>query len=318
MTVKDYYKVLGVSKNASDSEIKKAFRKMAMQYHPDRHQGDKGAEEKFKEINEAYAVLSDSKKRKQFDMFGAEGFGQRFSQEDIFRNFDIGSIFKEMGYGGSGGDIFGDILGAGRQSGRSPFGRQGGGFNFDLGGKGFQQQRAQPTKGSDLEYELSITLEEAASGEEKQVAYRRGREKNEVKVKIPTGITDNQKLRLAGKGLSDVPGKPAGDLFFNIKVKEHPVFKREGNDLTIEREIKFSEAVLGMSLEVPSLTSESKKIKVPAGTQSNTIMRLKGQGMPVFRGGGKGDLYVKISIFIPKKLSSKQKKLVQGFAETEM
>ena len=316
MAAKDYYKILGVSKSAESSEIKKAFRNMAMKYHPDRHKGDKRAEEKFKEVNEAYAVLSDPKKRKQYDMFGAEGFHQRFSQDDIFRNIDLGNIFKDMGFGG--GDIFSQFSGTRRQgSSRSPFGQQGSGFDskFDFNNRFRQGYMNQPTKGTDLDYELSLSLEEAASGGEKQVVYRGGKEKKEIKVKIPAGIADGQKLRLAGKGLSDIPGLPAGDLFLNIKIQNHPVFKREGNDLFTEKEIKFSEAVLGTYLDIPTM-SRNKKMKIPAGTQSNTRMRLKGQGMPVFRGKGNGDLYIKLIISVPKKLTKAQKKLMQDMAKT--
>ena len=316
MSAKDYYKVLGVSKQSGESEIKKAFRNMAMKYHPDRHKGDKRAEEKFKEVNEAYAVLSDPKKRKQYDMFGAEGFHQRFSQEDIFRNIDLGSLFRDLDFGG--GDIFSQFFGAGRQhSSRSPFGQQRGGGGFDSGFdiNGFQHGGMdQPTKGTDLDYELQISLEEAAFGGEKQVIYKIGKERKEVKVKIPSGIADGQKLRLAGKGLSDIPGLPPGDLFFNIKILDHPIFKREGNGLFMEKEIKFSEAVLGISLVVPTI-SGNKKMTIPPGTQCNTKMRLKGQGMPVFRGKGNGDLYIKLIISVPKKLTRVQKKLLQDMAK---
>lgn len=320
MAAKNYYKILGVSKNAEGSEIKKAFRKQAMKYHPDRHKGDKRAEEKFKEINEAYAVLSDPKKKKQYDMFGAEGFQQRFSQEDIFRNFDLGSIFRDMSFG-AGGDVFSDFFGAGKQSTRrAPFGQRSEDFGFDSGFdiNGLQQGRVkQPTKGADLDYELSIDLEEAAFGGQKKVAYRVGREKKEITVKIPVGIADGQKLRLAGKGLSDIPRLPPGDLFFNIKIQNHPIFKREGNDLFIEKEIKFSEAVLGASLEIPTLDG-NKKIRIPPGTRSNTKMRLKGLGMPVFRDNKRGDLYAKLIISVPKRLTFTQKKLLQDVAKAGM
>ena len=319
MAAKDYYKILGVSKSAESSEIKKAFRNMAMKYHPDRHKGDKKAEEKFKEVNEAYAVLSDPKKRKQYDMFGAEGFHQRFSQDDIFQNIDLGSIFKEMGFGG--GDAFSQFFGSsGQSSGRSPFGQQKGGFGFgsEFDINGFRQgQMNRPTKGTDLEYDLHIALEEAASGEERKVAYKAGNEKNEIKVKIPVGIADGQRLRLAGKGLGDIPGLPKGDLFFNIKIQHHPLYQREGNDLFMEKEIQFSEAALGTSLEVPTI-SGNKKMKVPSGTQSGTKMRLKGQGMPVFSGKGNGDMYVKLVVMVPKKLSKAQKSLMQDVAKAGM
>jgi curved DNA-binding protein len=316
MATKDYYEVLGVLKGASDVDIKKAFRKLAMKYHPDRHKGDKRAEARFKEINEAYAVLKDPQKRKQYDMFGSEEFHQRFSQEDIFRNFDMDSIFKDMGFGA--GNIFSEIFGNRNRSQRgSPFGRQGGnfGFNSEFMGGGFQpEQRGRPTKGTDLDYNLFITLEDVAFGSEKKVVYRAGREKKEVKVKIPLGILDGQKLRLAGKGLRDIPGVPPGDLFFNIQVSEHPIFKREGKDLFIEKEIKFSEAVLGSSLEIPTLFG-TKKIKVPPGAQGNTKMRLKELGLPAFKGKGKGDLYVTLIISVPKKLTMEEKKLVRDLAK---
>lgn len=313
MPVKDYYKILGVSKKSGDPEIKKAFRSLAMKYHPDRHQGDKKSEEKFKEINEAYAVLSDSKKRKQYDMFGAEGFQQRFSQEDIFSNIDLSSIFRDMGFGGGGGAGFNQFFGNRHRSSRSPFGQQGGGFDFDVSGFG-EDPMDRPKKGTDLDFDLPISLEDAALGDEKELAYKAGGEKKEVKVKIPAGIADGQKLRLTGKGLKDIPDVPAGDLYLTIKIKEHPLFKREGNDLSIEKEILFSEAVLGASVEIPTFKG-NKKIKIPPGTQNNTKMRLKGQGMPFFNGKGHGDLYVAISISIPKKLNKTQKKLVQEIAK---
>jgi curved DNA-binding protein len=316
MAKKDYYETLGVTKGASDVEIKKAFRKLAMKYHPDRHKGDKRTEAKFKEINEAYAVLKDPKKRKQYDMFGSEEFHQRFSQEDIFSNFDMDSVFKDMGFGA--GNIFGEIFGNRKRSQRgSPFGGQGGnfGFNPEFMGGGFQPgQGGRLRKGTDLDYNLSITLEDVAFGSEKKVIYRAGREKKEVKVKIPPGILDGQKLRLAGKGLRDLPGGPPGDLFFNIQVLGHPIFKREGKDLLIEKEIKFSEAVLGSSLEIQTLFG-TKKIKVPSGTQSNAKMRLKALGLPDFNGKGKGDLYVTLIISVPKKLTMAEQKLVSDLAK---
>lgn len=319
MSGKDYYKILGVSKGASDSEIKKAYRKMAMKYHPDRHKGEKQTEEKFKQISEAYAVLSDNKKRKQYDMFGAEGFNQRFSQEDIFRNVDIDSIFGDFDF--NIGDMFGDLFGNRKQSSRrSSFDRQKGGQRFDFGfnGGGFNQgQMNRPAKGSDANYELSITLEEAAIGAEKKVAYRLGREKKEVKVRIPAGIADGQKLRLSGKGLNDYPGVPPGDLYFSIKVQDHPYFKREGNDLFVEKEIKFSDAVLGSSIDIVTMDG-TKKIKIPRGTQNNTKMRMKGLGMPFFKGHEKGDLYVKIAIEVPNKLTVSQRRLVQDMAKSGM
>ncbi|MCJ7594464.1 MAG: DnaJ domain-containing protein, partial [Desulfobacterales bacterium] len=197
MPSKDYYKVLGISRSATPEEIKKAYRKLAMQYHPDRNKGDKGAEAKFKEISEAYAVLSDGEKRKQYDRFGAEGFGRRFTQEDIFRDFDFGSIFKEFGFGGGGRGqqhIFSQVFGGG---GRGQSRGQGSPFNAS-----YDRFSGQPhaVKGQDLVYELSLTLEEAAATTSKIVSYSDGGSQEKVSVKVPAGISTGKKLRLQGKG----------------------------------------------------------------------------------------------------------------------
>ena len=191
----DYYEVLGVKKDSSAQDIKKAYRKLAMKYHPDRNKGDKEAEEKFKKISEAYAVLSDPEKRKQYDTFGASGFQQRYSQEDIFRGFDLGDILKEFGLGGLGGGF----RASGSQG--SPFET----FFFQSGGPGagresFRPGAQQPVKGSDLTYELSVSLNEILSGSQKTISLRRENRTENVSVKIPKGIKAGQKLRLAGKG----------------------------------------------------------------------------------------------------------------------
>jgi curved DNA-binding protein len=302
MAAKDYYHILGVAKNASDEEIKKAYRKLAMKYHPDRNPNKKEAEERFKEINEAYAVLSDKEKRKQYDTFGAEGFQQRFSQEDIFRGFDfdeiLSSLFggrgrRDFRFGGQSGVDFGDF-----------FGRQG----------GYQDTGRMSQRGEDIVYEMAISLEEAASGGEKRISYRKNGRLEEVSVKIPRGIPSGKKLRLAGKGKEGRNGGPPGDLYLQVSVREHPLFSQEGDDLTVEKEINFSEAVLGTTIEVPTLEG-MKKVKVPPGTQSHTKMRLKGLGMPHFQGEGKGDEYVKVIVKIPKKVSEKSRGLIQDLAK---
>jgi curved DNA-binding protein len=305
MTKRDYYEILGVEKKASEEEIKKAYRRLALQYHPDRNPDDKTAEEKFKEINEAYAVLSDAEKRKQYDMFGHAGFQERFSQEDIFRGFDIGDIFKDFGF--STDDIFGRIFGGRRGTARS--------FDFGdiFGGQGYQQGPV-PQKGQDLSAELFITLEEAVLGAEKKVPYRLGMKREEVSVKIPAGISEGKKLRLAGKGGQGVNGGPPGDLYFTIRIEPHPVFRREGDDLYVEKEIKFSQAALGASVEVPTLEG-TRNIKIPPGTKSNTKIRLKGYGAPHLKGGGRGDQYVQIVIGAPRKLTQKQRELIQALAD---
>jgi curved DNA-binding protein len=301
MATKDYYQILGVNKSAGDEEIKRAYRKLAMKYHPDKNPNKKEAEERFKEINEAYAVLSDKEKRKQYDTYGAEGFRQRFTQEDIFRGFDFDEILsglfggrgrREFRYGGRGGFDFGD---------------------FFSGQGAYQDMGRMPQKGEDILYELSISLEEAASGGEKRISYRKNGKIEEVSVRIPRGIETGKKLRLVGKGREGRRGSPPGDLYLQISVREHPVFTREGDDLIVEKEISFPEAVLGTMIEVPTLEGK-KRVKVPPGTQGHTKMRLKGLGMPHFQGEGRGDEFVKVLVRIPKKMTEKGKKLVEELA----
>ena len=307
----DYYEVLGIKKDSSTQDIKKAYRKLAMKYHPDRNKGDKEAEEKFKKISEAYAVLSDPEKRKQYDTFGASGFQQRYSQEDIFRGFDLGDILKEFGLGGLGGGF--------RTSGGegSPFET----FFFQSGGPGggrtsYRTAAQQPVKGSDLTYELSVSLNEILNGSEKTISLRRENKTENVSVKIPRGIKAGQKLRLAGKGSPSPYGGPPGDLFLIINEQPHPVFTRDGNNLIVEQRIPFSKACLGSEISLKSLEGKELKVKVPAGIQPHSKLRLKGHGLPAGKTGGRGDIYVKISIDIPINLSSEQKKLIKELAET--
>ncbi len=297
--------MLGVNRKASDEQIKKAYRKLALQYHPDRNPDDKTSEEKFKEINEAYAVLSDKEKRKKYDMFGHADFQQRFSQEDIFRGFDIGDIFKDFGF--STDDIFGRIFAGGRRGRARTID-----FGDVFGGSGFQRGSV-PHKGEDLTTDIKITLEEAVSGAEKKVSFRRNGSHEELSVKIPPGISEGKKLRLAGKGGEGPNGGPKGDLYLTVHVLTHPIFRRGGDDLYLEREIKFTEAALGATLEVPTMQG-TRTIKVPPGTRSNTKIRLKGYGVPHLKGKGKGDLYVRIVISTPKKLTGKQKELIEALA----
>jgi curved DNA-binding protein len=319
--MKDYYTLLGVSKTATADEIKKAYRQLALKYHPDRNKGNKEAEEHFKEINEAYAVLSDQEKRRQYDMFGAEGFRQRYSQEDIFQGFDIGDVLKDFGFGTS--DIFSVLFGGGGGRGRGrvryttyggPFGQQApgaGGADFsDYFGRG----GGAPAQGRDTTTDLTITLEEAAKGAEKLISLQRDGKTEKIAVKIPPGIDTGKKLRVAGKGERGPGGGPTGDLYVSVNVQKHPLFTREGADISIDWEIKFSEAALGTTIEVPTLNG-IKKVKIPAGASGNTKLRLKGEGMPHLQGRGKGDAYVRIVIKVPKKLSSKQKELVEGLAK---
>jgi DnaJ-class molecular chaperone len=294
MAQTDYYKVLGVDKKATADEIKKAFRKLAVKYHPDRNPGDNTAEDKFKEINEAYAVLSDAQKKEQYDTYGSSGFHQQYSQEDIFRNFDFGNVYKDMG-AGAGEDIFSRLFGGA----------------FARGGRG--GYRRGPVKGADLEMETDVSFRDAALGAEKLVAFRRNGKREELKVKIPAGVDSGSKIRIAGKGGQGEDGGQQGDLYLIIRVLPDPVFTRDGGDLFVDRPISFSAACLGTSLDVPTLEGD-KRIKVPAGIQPGTKIRLKGCGVKSLGSNTKGDLYVKISIHVPGDLNSEQKRLVEELA----
>ncbi len=298
----NYYQILGVKKDASEGDIKKAYRTLAMKYHPDHTKGDKSAEEKFKKISEAYAVLSDKKKRQEYDTFGSEGFHQRFSQEDIFRGFDFGNIFKEFGFGG--GDFF-----SGRPGGtRFSYGG-GSGFNFGAG----QQQQAR-VKGSDLVYELPLTLREVAAGTSKVITLQHQGNAENLTVKIPAGLTTGKKLRLAGKGNPSPYGGPPGDLYIKSQVLRDPQFSVEENDLYLDRELKLTEAILGATIAVPTIDDKQMSLKIPAGTRHGTKMRLAGHGLPAMKGSKKGDLFIRIQIKVPKQLNDEQRKLVEDLA----
>ena len=303
----DYYKILGIEKSADQEEVKKAYRKLALKYHPDRNPNNREAEEKFKKISEAYAVLSDKEKRKQYDTFGSDQFSRRYSQEDIFRNVDLNEILKSFGFGGFRGST------------------RRGGFTYTTDNDPFADlfrgsqtyYNNAPQKGEDLLYNLSITLEEAVSGAEKKISLRSGRNVNEITVKIPAGINTGKKLRLSGKGYPGTNNGPNGDLYLNVTVLPHPLFARDNNDIYIEKNISFSQAVLGCSIEIPTIEGSLKRIKVPAGTQCGTKIRMKGYGVPALKGSGSanGDQYVKITITVPKKPSSSQINLIKKLAE---
>ncbi len=302
MPESNYYKILGVSKNASDGEIKKAYRKLAMKYHPDHTKGDKNAEAKFKQISEAYAVLSDKKKRKQYDTFGSAGFQQRYSQEDIFKGFDFSNIFKEFGFGNA------DFSS-----------RKGGGMRFAFGnGSPFggcaRRQQAQ-IKGSDLVYELPLTIQEIATGASKTITLRhQGRSEN-ITVKIPKGMITGKKLRLAGKGEQSPYGGPPGDLYIQSKALDDPVYSVKGYNLYINRDIKLTQALLGTKIYVPTIEGKRLSLKIPAGTRHKTKMRLSGHGLSGMQSKAKGDLYVIIHVNMPKDLTTKQKRLIEKLAE---
>jgi curved DNA-binding protein len=314
---RDYYEVLGVKKTATEEEIKKAYRKLALQFHPDRNK-NKDAEEKFKTISEAYAVLSDKQKRAQYDQFGAAGFHQRYSQEDIFKGFDLGDLFKDLGFGS--GDFFTTAFGRGNKQyqtrTRGGYSQRPGGANFETifgGQEGFRSPQSGPTPQNDMVVPLQLSLKEAAFGTKKKVTYQIHGAGKEITVKTPPGISTGKKLRLAGKGSPNSFGGPPGDLYLNVVVLDDPVFRRDGDDLSVEKKVKFTEAVLGTTIEVPTLDG-NKTVKVPPGTQGNTKIRLKGFGIPNLDRGVKGDLYVKIVLGTPKNLTKKQREIIENLS----
>lgn len=361
---RDYYEVLGVDKSATPDAIKKAYRKLAMQYHPDRNPGDKTAEEKFKEINEAYEVLGNEDKRAQYDRYGHAAFEQGAGGS----GFDGFSGFTGFS-GGDYSDIFGDIF--------NMFGG-GGSSSYSSG-----SAKNGPRKGSDLRVNINITFEEAAFGCEKKIKLTRketctecggsgakpgtsaktcdkcggtgqmrvtqksilgmmqtvrtcdkcggsgqiietpcekcggsGTEKNvrSITVKIPAGVDTGSVLPLRGEGNAGERGGKNGDVYIVINVKPHEIFEREGYDVYLETPISFVDATLGCELKIPTLEG-NVKLKVPEGTQSGTVFKLKNKGITNLNGYGKGDEYVKVNVEIPKKLNSKQKAALREFAE---
>jgi len=297
----DYYKMLGVNKNASDEEIKKAYRKLAMKYHPDHAKGDKSAEEKFKSISEAYAVLSDKEKRHQYDTFGSTGFQQKYSQEDIFKGFDFSNIFNDLGFGNA--FSFGGGKGGTRFSfgGGSPFG---------------SQSRQSQMKGADLVYEIPLSLKEIASGTSKTISFQHKGKSENLTVKIPKGMITGKKVRISGKGESSPYGGDPGDLYIKSKIIDDPVFITDEYDLHINREIKLTEAILGTNISIPTIEGSDLNLKIPQGTKHKTKMRLGGMGIPVMHDKGKGDLYVTIHVNMPCNISPEQEKLIKKLSDT--
>ena len=356
MTKRDYYEILGVGKDASTDEIKRAYRRLAMKYHPDKNPGDKAAEDKFKECAEAYEVLSNPEKRKRYDQLGHEGLrGSGMHDYSHMNVQDIGDMFS---------DIFGDFFGGGRRS-RS------------------RSTANAPRRGFDLETTINLTLEEIASGAEKSIEFTRqdicsvcdgsgcakgkspttcpdcggsgqvqkaglggffqmvstcGRcqgtgkiitnpckkcrgtghvpKKRSVNIKIPAGVHEGQAVRVSGEGEPGTNGGPRGDLFCYVRVKAHPFLMRDGNDLIATVPLSITQATLGAMVDVPSL-SGMKQVKVAPGTQHGNIIRIKGAGLPDIRTGRKGDELIRVAVEIPKNLTSKQERLLRDFAATE-
>lgn len=292
----DYYETLGVARDADASTIKKAYRKLAQKYHPDRNPGDKQAEERFKKIAEAYAVLSDPEKRSQYDRFGDADFRQRFSHEDIFRNVDFGDIFGSFG----GEDLFSQLFG----------GRPGrGGFASHTG---FRQP---PRKGQDYSLKIQVPFRLAVTGGERRIDYRHNGRTEQLKVRIPAGIEPGSKLRVAGKGGPSPAGGKPGDLILEVGVDRDPVFSRDGSNLLVHISLPFSDICLGTSIEVPTLDAP-KRVKVPAGMQPGQKIRLKGFGVPASGRRSAGDLLVVIDVKVPQKLGDEQKDLLLKLRES--
>jgi len=363
-TKRDYYEILGVGKNAAKDEIKKAYRKLALQYHPDKNKSP-GAEEKFKEISEAYGVLSDDTKRAQYDRFGHAGIDNKYTQEDIFRNINFDDVFGDSGFGGGFGSIFDVFFGG-------------------MGGGGRPGKRS-PQRGSDLQYRLNISLEQAAHGFEAQFDVNRHetcpackgtaakpgtspkscptcrgsgqmrssrstpfgafttittctackgegkiisdpcekcrgqgtfQKTEKITLKIPAGVDTGTHLRVSGKGDAGTRGAPPGDLYVLIYVKPHSVFERRGSDVYMELSISFPQAVLGDEVEIPTLNGRVE-LKIPAGTQPETVFRLRGKGVKRLDGRGSGDQHVKIALKVPEKPSQEERILIERLAEIE-
>jgi molecular chaperone DnaJ len=291
MAEKDYYDILGVKKTAAADEIKKAYRSLAKRFHPDKNKGNKDAENKFKEISEAYAVLSDKEKREQYDRLGKEAFRQGGSGGgnpfqgggNPFAGFD----FSQFGGAGAGGRARG---------GRRPGGGGGAGGFTDIfsdlfGGGGFEQG---PEKGADLEAELTIDFRDAILGTTMDLTING----NRVKVKIPEGVADGQRIRLRGKGSPGAAGGPAGDLNVLIHIRPHPLFERRGDDIYIDLPIKVGEAIRGGEVEVPTIHGPVRA-RIPAATQGGQTFRLRGKGVKK-KGGTHGDHYYRVEITVPK------------------
>ena len=331
----DYYKELGVDKGTSDEEIKKAYRKLALKHHPDRNPGNKSAEDKFKAISEAYAVLSDPDKRKQYDMVGDAKFHQAYSSEDIFRGTDFSQVFRDFNMAG-GEDIFSRIFGGGfagagaggrgRSSGRGFGGGQGnmGGMSgnpfgqggFDPFGGASGGGGGAPPPGQDVEYPLQISFLDAWRGCERQVSFRLGDgSKRDFRMKIPAGVKDGGRLRVPGKGVASPYGGQPGDVHIIIQISPNAQFERVADDIHTKLKIKPSTAFLGGSAEVDT-PEGSKNVKIPAGMQAGTKLRLKGLGFPYpGKSAARGDLYAILEVDIPKSLTPDQEQAVKALQE---
>ena len=297
-----YYEILGAKRNASQSEIKKGYRRLARKYHPDVNPGDRSAEERFKQIQEAYGVLSDPEKRKFYDQKGYYRDGQQAAAGDGFQDFQDfgGSGFGYRNFsGGSGQSTFGDIL-------------------SDLFGRGNgRASSARPTRGQDLEYRIEIPFLDAIRGTQTRIrASRRdgGTQKVEsLRVKIPAGVKSGSRIRVPGKGDVAPFGGPPGDLFLVVRVQPHPFFSRRGNNVLCSVPVTVEEAVLGAQIEVPTVEGKAR-LKIPSGTQSGQKLRLRGRGAPSPKGGDRGDQLVEVQVVLPTVEDERSKEIVREFS----
>jgi curved DNA-binding protein len=312
---RDYYETLGVPKTASDDDIKKAFRKLARKYHPDVNKDKAAAEEKFKQLNEAYEVLGDPEKRKKYDELGEHwnqpgggfqpppGWGGRQRGGGFRRHSADDGGGVEFEFGGTGfSDFFEQFFGGG--------GRQAG-----FGGSPFGQRQSGPERGSDVEADIMVTLEEAYHGSKRQISLRRGNS-NKVEsyqVKIPKGVHEGQRIRLAGQGEAGAGGGKSGDLFLRVRLARHPDFAVAGEDLVHDVKLPPWQAALGGELRVPTLEGHAR-LKIPAGTQGGQRFRLRGHGLPK-ADGSRGDLLVEAQIQIPKKLTEREREIWTQLSE---
>lgn len=311
----DFYETLGVPRTAGTDEIKRAYRRLAKQYHPDRNPNDPGAEAKFKKVQEAYSVLGDAKKREDYDRYGRAGVGQvrtdpggrqvyTWGDGHAVNVEDLEDLFSAFGGGGQGrpASIFDQIFGGG---------------NGRASREGRRRRSARPQAGADITHDAPLSFEQAVRGTKLQlvVTHPDGRTEN-IDVHIPPGVVDGQRIRLKGRGEPGVGGGPAGDLYLTCRVAPHPSFSREGNDLIVTAPVTITEAVLGAKIDVPTLDG-SVSVTVPPGTSSGTKLRVRGQGVAAGRDSAPGDLLVVIKIVAPKSLTPQQRELYEALRALE-